>query len=199
MAEDGRAAGSRGSVLPVGGDGSDGAQAWRELGRQLPSRFLGAVLLVASVDPMAAQGGTARTVLAVAGALFGWWAAAPLTARPVAPSARLGMRIMRHRNTVLAVAAVVLAAIGNPPAWLAVAVTALLLGYLLHVDARGHAHLPAGPAATVAACAAAAVVLAAALLPAQSSQSARLLAALGVAVAGAAIGLTLHQRRTEGD
>jgi hypothetical protein len=119
-----------------------------------------------------------------------------LPVRPTTYSSRVHRRLARHRNTVLATAAVLVAMVSHPSAWLAAAVTMLLLGYLLHVDARSHAHLPTGPGAAIAAIAAAAVVLAAALAPAQSSGAARLLAALGVAAAAGAVGLALHQRRS---
>ncbi|MFE9425031.1 hypothetical protein ACFYNO_18880 [Kitasatospora sp. NPDC006697] len=175
----------------------DGSQSWRDLGRRLPSRFLGAVLLLAAVNPAAPAGGLARQLLALVAAAFGWWAAPPLSARPVAPTARLATRLVRHRNTVLATATVLLAAIGRPPVWLAAAVTALLLGYLLHVDAGSHASLPPTPTARLAACAAAAVVLAAALVPQHQADAARPLAVLGIAVTAVSIGLTLYQRRAE--
>ncbi|MCC9309850.1 hypothetical protein LN042_22725 [Kitasatospora sp. RB6PN24] len=131
----------------------------------------------------------AGAVLAVG---FGWWAAPPLTVRPGPASARLHLQLARHRNTVLATVAVLLAALSHPSAWLAAAITALLLGYLLRVDARSHVHLPTGPGAILAACAASALVLAAALTPAQTSGAARLLAAFGIAVAAGAVGLALH-------
>jgi hypothetical protein len=162
--------------------------------KHLPSRCLGVALLVAATNPM----GGANTVLHLLGVVvavgFGWWAAPPLAARPSTSSARLHLRLARHRNTVLAAAAVLLAALSHPSGWLAAAITALLLGYLLHVDARSRAHLPTGPGAALSACAASALVLAAALAPAQSSGAARLLAALGLAAAAGAVGLALHQR-----
>ncbi|WP_051969417.1 hypothetical protein [Kitasatospora azatica] len=186
----------------MSGDGTGGTRMTllRFAGRQLPSRFLGVALLVAACNPM--DRATVRPVdflpsLLAAG--FAWWAAPPQTARPVAPSSRLLLRLARHRNTVLATAAVVLAALNPPQLALAAAITALLLGYLLHVDTRSHAHLPAGPLPTLAACGAAALVLLAALAPTHSSDAARLLAALGIGAAALAVGLTLYERRRPQD
>jgi hypothetical protein len=166
---------------------------------QLPSRLLGIALLVGAANPMGGAHPVLGMVRAVLGVGLGWWAAPPLTVRPTASSSRPLHRLARHRNTVLATAAVLLATVSHPSAGLAAAVTALLLGYLLHVDVRSHARLPTRPGAALSACVAAAVVLAAALAPAQSSGAARLLAAFGIAAAAGAVGLALHQRRSRGD
>jgi hypothetical protein len=166
--------------------------------RDLPARLLGATLLVAACDPMAwpdPRPVSFLVLLVAAG--FAWWAAPPVTSRPVADSFRTHRRLARHRNTMLAVVAVVLAALLRPGALLAVALTLLLLSYLLLVDARGHAHVPLGPGTTAAACAASLLVLLAALAPAPSSTAARLLAAFGIALAALAVGAALYERRGE--
>ncbi|MFI9272897.1 hypothetical protein ACIGXM_19545 [Kitasatospora sp. NPDC052896] len=164
------------------------------------ARFLGIALLVAACDPAGHTGGELLVPLAAAG--FAWWAAPPTTARPAVGRrtnglAGLGDRLARHRNTVVATAAVLLAAVNHPPAWLAAGITALLLGYLLLVDARGVGHRPAGPLPALAACGAAALVLLAALAPTGASSWARPGAALGVAVAALGVGITLWTRRPE--
>ncbi|WP_101383450.1 MULTISPECIES: hypothetical protein [Kitasatospora] len=166
----------------------------RAVTERLLSRCLGMALLTAATNPMGGAMVALHLVGVAAAVGFGWWAAPPLTTRPTAPSARLHLQLARHRNTVLATAAVLLAALTQPSAWLAAAITALLLGYLLHIDAHSHAHLPTSPGAALSACAASALVLAAALTPAQTSDAARLLAALGLAAAAGAVGLALHQR-----
>ncbi|MHA6759503.1 hypothetical protein [Streptacidiphilus sp. PAMC 29251] len=139
-------------------------------------------------------------VLPLLAALIAWFAATPLTARPVAYGFRWRARLSRHRNTAFAVMCVVLAAFNHPPGWLAACDTALLLTYLLCVDA-----LAAGPPAArplrrplVLLCAygASGIALAAALLPvAPSGPWARLLAALALAAAAAAVIAALSPRR----
>ncbi|GAA1234672.1 hypothetical protein GCM10009665_26110 [Kitasatospora nipponensis] len=173
-----------------------GAFAARLRGRELPARLLGGALLVSALDPAALRGSSAvRLVPALVVLALAWWAAPPVTARHLRTSARLHRQLARHRNTVLATTAVVLAALTHPGPWSAAMTCALLLGYLLHVDTRTHAHLPVGPGAVLASCAAAALVLAAALAPTGDSDLARLLATLGVTVTALAVGLTLWERR----
>ncbi|MFE0463111.1 hypothetical protein ACFW1A_28035 [Kitasatospora sp. NPDC058965] len=164
--------------------------------RELPTRLVGVALVVAACDPMArADPRPVDLVVPALAAGFAWWAAPPVPGRPAAATSRVHLQLARHRNTVLAVVAVALAALLQPGVLLAVALTVLLLGYLLLVDARSHARVPLGPGPTAAACAASLLVLLAALAPAQSSPGARLFAALGIAVAALSVGATLYERR----
>ncbi|WP_280669315.1 MULTISPECIES: hypothetical protein [unclassified Kitasatospora] len=169
-------------------------------GRNLLPRCLGLVLAVAACAPGGPAGWTVgHAVLALVVAPFGWWAGPPVTGRPVRRSARLLPRIARHRNTLLAVGAVLLAALNAPSAWLAGAFTALLLGYLLYVDARTHGRRPTGPLPALAAYGAATAVLLAAVLPTGTSSWARLPAVLGVGLATLALGSALWSHRPEDD
>ncbi|MFC1413056.1 hypothetical protein ACEZCY_09080 [Streptacidiphilus sp. N1-12] len=165
------------------------------------ARYLGCLVALLVTDPTAWAGRpTVDLVLPLAAGLAAWFAATPLTARPVALGFRWRNRLSRHRNTAFAVMCVVLAAFNPPPGWLAACDTALLLTYLLCVDA-----LAAGPPAArllrrplVLLCAygASAVALTAALLPvAPTGPWARLLAALALAGAAAAVIAALTPRR----
>ncbi|MDH6136719.1 hypothetical protein P3T37_006150 [Kitasatospora sp. MAA4] len=156
--------------------------------RAVPARCLGLALAV-SACPSWTHGirSGADLALLLIAALFGWWAGPPVTGRPVRGSSRWTAQLARHRNTALAVATVILAAISGPPGWSAAALTVLLLGYLLFVDAASYGRRPTGPLPAVAAYAAAALVLLAAFVPSAASSWARLPAALGVAVAALAV------------
>ncbi|MGF1429891.1 hypothetical protein [Kitasatospora sp. LaBMicrA B282] len=163
----------------------------------LAGRCLGAALLVAAVEPAGWHPAAFGVALAVLGAGFGWWAAPPVELGTDLLPLRFHWlrRAYRHRSTVLAVAAVLLAAFSPQRAWSAVATTALLLGYLLWTEGRGEVPRPASRAAVAAAFAAAALVLLAAVAPTDRSDLARLLAALGVAATAGTVGLTLYERR----
>ncbi|WP_329569773.1 hypothetical protein [Kitasatospora sp. NBC_01266] len=181
----------------VGGAKVDGAKVTRAARlsvRQLPARCLGVALAVAAADPVNRHSVGPNVALAVVAAGFAWWAA-PSVDRAKHPGGRLHQQLARHRNTVLAVVAVLLTAVGPQRPWAAVAVTALLLSYLLHADTYDQLHRPPGRATVAGAYAAAALVLLAAVAPTASSQAARLLAVLGVAACAAAVGLTLYERR----
>lgn len=168
-----------------------------------PARLLGIVVALVVTDPSSwASRPLPDLVVPAFAALAAWFAATPLTARPVALGFRWHTRLSRHRNTAFAVLCVLLAAVYQPPTWLAACDTALLLSYLLAVDAAA-----AGPPAVrllrrplVLLCAygASAVALCAALLPVAPTGSwARLLASVAlVGAAGAVIAALTARRRT---
>ncbi|PYC69769.1 hypothetical protein C7C46_27780 [Streptomyces tateyamensis] len=164
--------------------------------RELPTRLVGTALLVAALDPVARSGARPLELVLLVPALgFAWWAAPPVPPRRGMEAHRPHHQLARHRNTVLAVVAVALGALHQPSALLAVALTVLLLGYLLMVDARGAAHVPLGPLPLLAAAGASLLVLLAALVPWQSTSGARLPAALGIGLAALAVGAGLYERR----
>jgi hypothetical protein len=151
----------------------------------LPMRILGALLLVGAVDParwpayLSPQwffGGVAL--------LAGFWAGSPVIDRPEARSHRLRHQLERYRNTLLATAAVLLAAFQSPPVWLMAVELALLLTFLVLVDAGTAPGRPAGQQLNHAGYAygASALVLLAALAPVSGGSWGRIVA--GVAVLG---------------
>ncbi|MFC1416621.1 hypothetical protein [Streptacidiphilus cavernicola] len=165
-------------------------------------RLLGVILALLVTDPVT---WTSRTlpglVLTVAVAVLAWFGASPLTARPVALGFRWRVRLLRHRNTAFAVLCVLVAATERPPGWLAGCDAALLLSYLLLVDAVAGgppaARLLRRPVALVCAYGGSGVVLAAALVPvAPAGPWVRLLAAAALAAAAAAVMTALAARRT---
>lgn len=163
---------------------------------RLPARFLGLALAAGAAAP--AAGGplsSVGVVLVIGAAAFGWWAAPPVNARLERTEQHPLARLNRHRNTVLATGAVLLAALGSPSLWVAAGITALLLGYLLLLDSESRGRRRPGPLPAAAACAAAALVLLAAFAPTTSSDWARLPAVLGVAVAALAVAAALWARR----
>ena len=101
----------------------------------LPTRILGAVLLVGALDPARwpAYLGP-QWFFGGAALVAGFWAAAPVVDRPEARSYRLRHQLDRYRNTLLAAAAALLAAFQSPPVWLMAVELALLLTYLILVD-----------------------------------------------------------------
>jgi hypothetical protein len=168
-------------------------------GRAWPARVLGIALVLAAWDlPTLVRQSPLVLTVAVVSAVPAWWAAPPVVARPVREPGRLPVQLVRHRNTVLAVGAVLLAALTGPGVVSATAVTALLLGYLLLVDAAA-----AGPSgrrqlqewvAPAAALLAGGLVLAAAFLPVAPAAFGPLLAALAVAASAGVIGLAVWVR-----
>ncbi len=102
----------------------------------LPFRVLGALLLLGSLDPPHwPDTPCAQWFLGALAACLGLWAGAPIMDRPVLDSHTWRFRVRRHRNTLLAAAAALLAAFQSPPVWLMAAEAALLLGYLVVLDA----------------------------------------------------------------
>ncbi|HET9172849.1 MAG TPA: hypothetical protein VFN97_25710 [Actinospica sp.] len=151
----------------------------------LPTRLLGAVLLVGALNPagwpdyLSPQwffGGLA--------VLAGFWAGSPIVDRPEARSYQLKYQIERYRNTLLAAAAALIAAFQSPPVWLMAVELGLLLTYLMLVDAGTAPGRPAGRQLSHAgyAYAASALVLVAALVPVSGGGWGRIVA--GVAVFG---------------
>lgn len=161
----------------------------------LPTRILGALLLLGSLDParwpayLSPQwffGGVAL--------VLGFWAGAPIVDRPEMRSYRLRHQIERYRNTLLAGAAALLAAFQSPPVWLMAVELALLLTYLVLADANTAPARPADQQLSHAgyAYAASALVLLAALAPVTGGGWGRIVA--GIAVLGT-LGLLLGTLR----
>lgn len=99
-------------------------------------RIFGPALALAAANPLGwtANSGLAELITLIL-ACFGLWAAAPVVARPLLASRHWYKVVARHRNTVFAAACTLTAAVGHPPIWLMAADAALLLGYLLVLDA----------------------------------------------------------------
>jgi hypothetical protein len=164
------------------GRGGRGAAALR----QVPFRVLGAVLLVGALDPARWPDYLCpQWFFGAIAAAAGLWAGVPVVRRPVLDSHRWRDQLSRHRNTLLAAAAALLAGFQSPPVWLMVVQAALLLGYLALVDAASTAARTPGARAgqALAAAAGTALVLLAALAPVTGGSWARLVA--GAAVFGA--------------
>jgi hypothetical protein len=163
-------------------------------------RLLGVALTVLVTDPTTwLSRSTAGLVLTLLAAVVAWFAALPLTARPVALGFHWRTRLVRHRNTAFAVLCVLLAAVNRPPDWLAACDAALLLGYLLLVDAVAAgppgARLLRRPVALGCAFGSSGVALAAALVPVSPSGPwVRILAAVALIGAAAAVIAALGAR-----
>lgn len=166
--------------------------------------LLGVALVLAAVDPTKlGTRGPVGWLFAMAAVVAAIWAAPVVSRRPTAQSIRFASQLARHRNTVLAVGCTIVAGFSDPPVWLMVIDAALLLAYLLAVDA-----LAAGPVgmrqlrhgvAPLSAAAAAAIVLLAAQAPVNSGAVwGRIVAALAIAAAAAAAGAALWIRQTAG-
>jgi hypothetical protein len=99
-------------------------------------RIFGPALALAAADPTEwSSTFGSRQLWAIALVVLGVWAAAPVVGRPVLTSHHWYKVLARHRNTLFAALCAVTAAAGKPPIWLTAADAALLLGYLLAVDA----------------------------------------------------------------
>jgi hypothetical protein len=163
-----------------------------------PVRLLGCLLAVLVTDPTVwASRPPVLQLLPVAAFVGAFWAAAPLTARPVLQGFRWYRRLARHRNTAFAVCCVALATLHQPPPWLAACDAALLLTYLVCVDAAAAgppgARLLRRPPALLAAYGATALVFAAAVLPVSTAGTwGRVVAALAVAAASTALAVALR-------
>ncbi|MCZ4120651.1 hypothetical protein [Streptomyces sp. H39-S7] len=164
-----------------------------------PVRGLGVALALAACDPHLTGSVTPGDVVPpLAAVALAWWAAPPLVRRPVQYSARKAALLSQHRNTVFAVGCVVLAAFSTPPVWLASCVAALLLTYLLIVDACA-----AGPAGIrqlrarhvpLTAYGASALVLFAAFAPSDGSAWGPVVAAAALIAVAYAVGTALWPR-----
>ncbi|AUG82072.1 hypothetical protein CFP65_7494 [Kitasatospora sp. MMS16-BH015] len=156
-------------------------------------------LALAAADPsLLATTPRLGVTLALPALALAWWAGPVTVGRPVRHSARWPAMLARHRNTAFAAGAVILTALTAPPVWVLACVAALLLGYLLLVDA-----VAAGPAGLLqwrshgvvaAAYGAAALVLAAGSAPLTGVSWGPALAALAVLGAAAVAGLALWSR-----
>ncbi len=164
--------------------------------------LLGVALVLAVADPTKlGTRGPVGWLFAAAAVVAAIWAAPVVSRRPTATSVRLVSQMTRHRNTVFAVGCTVVAGLSDPPVWLMAVDAALLLAYLLAVDA-----LAAGPigirqlrqgTAPLCAAAAIAIVLLAAQAPVnQGAVWGRIVAALAVAAAASAAGAALWIRQT---
>ncbi|MBS2964073.1 hypothetical protein KGA66_13530 [Actinocrinis puniceicyclus] len=163
--------------------------------------LLGVALVSAVADPTRLAGrGPAGWLCFAAAVVAAIWAAPAVARRPIVASARLGSRLVRHRNSAFAVGCTIVAGFSDPPVWLTALDAVLLSAYLLAVDA-----VAAGPVgvrqlrdrtAALAAPAAIAVVLLAARSPVHSGAVwGRIVAALALAAAAAAAGAALWIRQ----
>lgn len=156
---------------------------------------------VALVLAAAGVGGGAGAVVdrtgpaAVAAATaFALWAAPPLEEPPPRAHTWLG-RLAAARSTVLAAGSVLLAALGEPPFGQVAVVAALLIGYLLLVDALGPQHDRIRPAHALAALAASGLVLPVAFASTGAGEWSRPVALIGLAAVGWGLALLLPRRR----
>jgi hypothetical protein len=166
--------------------------------------LLGVALALAAANPASlASRGPAGWLLLLAAVATAVWAAPAVVQRPASAAVQWTSRLIRHRNTMFAVACTALAAFSDPAVWLTVVDAALLLAYLLAVDA-----LAAGPigvsqlrrgTAPLTAAAASAIALLGAQAPVDSGAVwGRVVAALAVAAAASAAAAALWLRQTRG-
>jgi len=164
--------------------------------------LLGVALALAAVNPShSASRGPAGWLLLVAAVAAAIWAAPAVTRRPTSDTILWISRLIRHRNTAFAVACTVLAAFSDPAIWLTAVDAALLLAYLLAVDAFAAGPIGArqlrGDIAPLASAAASAIVLLGAQAPVNPGAVwGRIVAALAVAAAASAAGAALWLRQT---
>ncbi|WP_052440626.1 hypothetical protein [Streptacidiphilus anmyonensis] len=189
----------------------DGAPRHPEVARReselWAGRVLGAALALAAADPAGlAHAGyllvssVVRLALVVVMGLIAWFAAPPVVARPVSGDPRWASKLSRHRNTVLAVGFVVVVAIGSPPTWMMFCDAALLLAYLLFVDAAaggppGAAQLRDWPLLLAAIAAQGLVLVGAVVSVATAGAWARATAAALVLAVGVGVALSVRRRR----
>jgi hypothetical protein len=173
-------------------------------GADAAARLAAVALAIAVTDPPQwVVSGIPRWLLAIAMVTAALWAAPPVVRRPAGATARLVGRAGRHRNTLFAVGCTAVAATGDPRPWPAGVDAALLLAYLLAVDAAA-----AGPVGArqlrrckvpFAAAGASAITLLGAFAPvATGALWGRAVAAAAVAFAGLAVGAALWVRRDRG-
>ncbi|MFF2080078.1 hypothetical protein ACFVXG_35625 [Kitasatospora sp. NPDC058162] len=118
------------------------------------------------------------------------WAAVPAPDGPT--PTRWSARLSATRTTLLAAGAVPLAALGEPSWWRVLAVTVLLAGYLLLLDAFGPHRPTVRPAHAAAALTASLLVLPLSFAPTAAGEWSRPLAVLGLAAAAVGVGLALR-------
>lgn len=163
--------------------------------------MLGLALALAATDPVKiAQGNPVGWLFSAAVLVGAIWAAPVVAQRPASTAVHWAGQLTRHRNTVFAVGCVIIAGFGDPPVWQMAVDAALLLAYLLTVDA-----LAAGPIGlrqlrrgVAPAAVASTVALLAAHAPVDSGAVwGRAVAAVAVAAAAVAAGAALWVRQHE--
>ncbi|WP_051944502.1 hypothetical protein [Streptacidiphilus rugosus] len=170
----------------------------------LAGRGLGAAMALAAANPVWLSESTTVPRLVVWLLLLGvfgtvaWFAAPPVVARPVTGNVLWRTQLSRHRNTVLAVGFVVVVAPTAPPVWLMAWDAALLLAYLLFVDAAaggppGLAQLRDWPTVLGAFAAQGLVLTGAVMSIAAAGSWARGLAAVLVLVVTATLAIALRR------
>ncbi|MFF7994397.1 hypothetical protein ACFZDG_32040 [Kitasatospora xanthocidica] len=123
------------------------------------------------------------------------WAAVPA---PDGPAPRTWpARLSAVRTTLLCAGSVLLAALGEPSWWRALAVTVLLAGHLLLLDALGPGGPSIRPAAAGTALIASLLVLPPAFAPTTAGEWSRPFALLGLVTAAVGVGLALRPDRTQ--
>ncbi|MGW2248587.1 hypothetical protein ACWCXH_00070 [Kitasatospora sp. NPDC001660] len=170
-----------------------GAARWAPQLERAVLRGTGAALALAAVGLPGSGGATDRFGPAAAVAVTGLalWAAPPPDGPP-RRSASWPARLAATRTTVLATGSVLLAALGEPPVWQALAVTVLLIGYLLLLDAFGPRRRTVRPASAVAAVTACLLVLPVAFAPTGAGEWSRPIALLGLTAAACGVALALR-------
>ncbi|MFD0330817.1 hypothetical protein ACFQZC_28055 [Streptacidiphilus monticola] len=111
----------------------------------LPVRLLGVAAAVAAANPSAAPA-SLHVGLASAGALAGWFAAAPVVARPVTRDFRWPALLRRHRATAFGALVLLLYVVGGRPrAWWQMGLDVLLFtSWLLSTEALAGGPRPGG-------------------------------------------------------
>jgi len=163
---------------------------------------IGLALAIAAIDPASWPRTSAPvlTFLVVAALLLALWAAPAVVQRPVTYASTWTAKALRHRNTLFAATCTAVAGLGNPPGWLMAVDAALLLAYLLAVDALAAGPIGARQLRNIRTPAAAAAATAAVLLVADrfpvdgGAVWGRIVAALCVVAAACAAALALWER-----
>ncbi|MEY9876162.1 hypothetical protein ABH931_005672 [Streptacidiphilus sp. MAP12-33] len=171
------------------------------------ARGLGVAMAVAAADPVNLVHASwvlgavvVRLIVLILMGAVAWFTAPPVVARPVTGDPRWASQLSRHRNTVLAVGFVVAVALGAPPVWMMACDAALLLAYLLFVDAAaggppGAAQLRDWPGLATAVAATGLVLTGATVSVATADSWARATAGVLVLVVGAGLALSVRRRR----
>jgi hypothetical protein len=167
---------------------------------------IGLALAIAAIDPAAwpRMSGAVLASVVVLAVLLVLWAAPAVAQRPIAYNNTWTARASRHRNTVFAATCTAVAGLGDPPGWLTAADAALLLAYLLAVDALAAGPIGARQLRSVRVPASAAAACAAVLLVVHAPVDGgavwgRIVAALCVAAAASAAGLAIWDKARRRD